>query len=198
MNHPLQDALGGINIYLIGMMGSGKTTIGQQLATQLGYRFIDTDALITQIAGQSIADLFALEGEAAFRQLETQVLAELSAYACQKLAIATGGGIVLRRQNWSYLHHGIVVWLDVPVSVLCDRLNQDRHRPLLQGVDPVATLTHLLEQRQSRYAQADIRLAVTLGETPVQVVDRLLHTLPKILKSQSDRPDLSQIENALN
>ena len=125
-----------LNLYLIGLMGSGKTTIGKALSEKLSYRFFDTDAVIEQAAQQSIAQIFATSGEATFRQLETQVLAELSAY--RRLAIATGGGIILDRQNWSYLKHGLIVWLDAPVEDICDRLQGDTSRPLLQGADPQA------------------------------------------------------------
>jgi shikimate kinase len=94
------ERLQGINIYLIGMMGAGKSSTGIQLAERLGYRFFDTDAVIEAAAGQTIPAIFEHQGEDAFRELETQVLAELSAY--QRLVIATGGGIVTRPMNWSY------------------------------------------------------------------------------------------------
>jgi shikimate kinase (EC 2.7.1.71) len=103
------DLLRGVNLYLVGMMGAGKTTVGRILAKKLKYHFFDTDAVIAQVANQSIADIFAEQGEEAFRELETQVLGQLSAYT--NLIVATGGGIILRLTNWSYLHHGIVVWL---------------------------------------------------------------------------------------
>ena len=93
----MNDLLKGINVFLIGMMGAGKTTVGGLLASELGYGFCDTDALIEQIAGKTINEIFAEDGEETFRQLETQVLSELSAY--QQLIVATGGGIVLKPQN---------------------------------------------------------------------------------------------------
>jgi shikimate kinase len=179
----LHESLTGLNLYLIGMMGSGKTTVGKHLATHLGYRFVDTDSLVERVAGQSIQTIFESQGEEVFRQLEGQVLAEVSAYAYQKLAIATGGGIILRRENWSYLHHGLVIWLDVPVSVLCQRLKQDTTRPLLQAHEVEAKLQTLLDQRQSLYAQADVRVAVQAGHTAEQVVHQILDALPLVLKS---------------
>jgi shikimate kinase len=116
----LIERLKGLNLYLVGMMGAGKSSTGAALAQGLGYQFFDTDSVLEAAAAQTIPEIFAQQGEAAFRQLETQVLAELSAY--QRLVIATGGGIVSRPENWSYLHHGIVVWLDVPLAVLKQRL----------------------------------------------------------------------------
>jgi shikimate kinase len=173
--------LKGLNLYLIGMMGAGKTSVGRLLAQHLNYRFFDTDALIEQVARQSINEIFANSGEDAFRQLESQVLGEISAYT--KLTIATGGGIVLRRENWSYLHHGLIVWLDVPVEVLIARLAEDTTRPLLQNADPKGELERLLEQRQRLYAQADIQITVEAGETPEQVARRAIDLIPSVLKS---------------
>jgi shikimate kinase len=171
----------GINLYLIGMMGSGKTTVGQILAKALKYRFFDTDVVIEQLAKQSVAEIFATSGEAAFRDLETQVLAELSSY--HRLAIATGGGIVLQRKNWSHLQQGLVVWLDLPVEQICDRLQGDTSRPLLQNADLREKLTDLLEQRRILYAQADLHIAVQPDETPGQLAVRILDTIPTVLKS---------------
>lgn len=181
-----QALLKGVNLYLIGMMGSGKSTVGKAIAQQLGYRFFDTDTVITQVAGKSIVEIFAEQGEIAFRQLETKVLAELSAYT--RLAIATGGGIVIERMNWSYLRHGIVVWLDVPVADLYERLKQDTSRPLLREVDPLATLTRILDQRHHLYEQADLRVTLTQQETPNQAAARILEELPAILRTEWPQP----------
>jgi len=179
----VKDFLKGTNVYLVGMMGAGKTTVGRLVAKHLGYRFFDTDKVIEQVTGQSVGEMFSQMGEAGFRQIETQVLAELSAYT--RLTIATGGGIVLKRDNWSYLHHGIVVWLDVPVEQLYARLRHDQTRPLLRSPDPLATLEQLLSDRQPLYAQADLR--VTLDqleppESPDQVATRVLEAIPTVLK----------------
>ncbi|MCX7595695.1 MAG: shikimate kinase [Fischerella sp.] len=183
MNNRLQ----GINLYLIGMMGSGKTTLGRLLAPQLGYGFVDTDNLLEKAAGKTINQVFAEEGEAAFRQLESQVLAEVCAFT--KLVVATGGGIVLRRENWSYLHHGLVVWLDVPVEILYNRLVDDTTRPLLQDIDPEEKLRSLLKQRQPLYAQADLRITVSEGETPEQITTRVLEAIPSVLKQPVSPPN---------
>ena len=167
------------NLYLVGMMGAGKTTIGRKLANRLGYRFLDTDALIEQTAGQPIADLFARTGEAAFRTLETQVLAQVSAHT--QLVVATGGGIVINPMNWSYLRHGVVIWLDVPVPVLVSRLSGDTARPLLKDVDITAKLEALLAKRGDRYAQADICIPYE-GKSVGKTCDRILSAIQQRLR----------------
>jgi shikimate kinase len=178
------DFLKGVNLYLIGMMGVGKTTVGKLLAAKLNYRFFDTDAVIEQAANQSIAQIFAESGEDSFRQLETQVLSELCAY--KRLVIATGGGIVLRRENWSYLRHGIVLWLDVPLEQLHQRLRSDTTRPLLQTPDWADKLQSLMEQRQSLYAQADVHIQCGGSESPAAIVDRALIQIQQALKPDLD------------
>lgn len=175
--------LNGLNLYLIGMMGAGKSTVGKVLSKQLGYRFFDTDTVIEQAAAQSVNEIFATSGEPAFRELETQVLAELSAYA--KLVIATGGGIVLRQMNWSHLRHGLVIWLNVPVNQLYDRLKADTTRPLLQGDHPEEKLRSILEQRQLLYAQADLCITVAAEESPEQLATRILEQIPSVLKPEA-------------
>jgi shikimate kinase len=179
--------LKGVNLYLIGLMGVGKTTVGQELTKELGYAFVDTDEVITKATKLSIPEIFDREGEAAFRQLETEVLQQISAYT--KLCIATGGGIVLRKQNWGYLRHGIVVWLDAPLEVLCARLTEDTTRPLLRNVDLKAKLKSLLEERQALYAQADLHITIQSGETPEEIAHRLLAAIPTILKKPVTPPD---------
>ena len=163
-----------------------KTTVGGLLASELDYRFWDTDELIEQMAKTTINQIFAEQGEAVFRQLETQVLSELSAYT--RLVVATGGGIVLKRQNWSHLHHGIVVWLDVSADQLQARLQGDTSRPLLDTDNLGAKLETLLEQRQHLYAQADLRVTVAPEETPIAIANRILTELSQVIKSDSAPP----------
>ena len=170
---------------MIGMMGAGKTTVGRLVAQQLGYGFIDTDDVIAKAAGRSINELFAQEGEAAFRQLESEVLSQVCAHV--KLTVATGGGIILRRENWGYLRHGLVVWLDVPVEILYDRLTEDITRPLLQDVDLKGKLRSLLEERQPLYSQADLHITVDEGDTPEQIANKVMTAIPKVLKPSVSR-----------
>ncbi|TAE54673.1 MAG: shikimate kinase [Nostocales cyanobacterium] len=178
----MSNLLQGVNLYLIGMMGAGKSTIGRLLAKELGYGFVDTDDVIVKAAGKSINQIFAEEGETEFRQLESSILSQLCAYT--KLTIATGGGIVLKQENWSYLHHGLIVWLDVPVRILLQRLAEDQTRPLLQDPDPEAKLRSLLEQRQPLYSQADLHIPITEIETPEEIKTRIVSAIPTVLKTQ--------------
>jgi shikimate kinase len=179
--------LKGLNLYLIGMMGCGKTTVGQLLAKTLRYRFFDTDSVIVQSTGHEISQIFAESGEPTFRKIETQVLSELSAYT--RLVVATGGGIILERMNWSYLHQGLVVWLDVPLETLIQRLQWDTARPLLRDPDPPQKLKHLFAQRQPLYAQADLQIKVQPEATPAQVVEQLLAEIPQVIRAQTTVPD---------
>jgi shikimate kinase len=178
------DLLKGVNIYLIGMMGAGKTTVGKWLASELGYRFFDTDLLIEKVANKSVSEIFNQDGEEAFRQLESKVLQELSAYT--NLIVATGGGMILRPMNWSYLHHGVVVWLNVPVEELCDRLREDNSRPLLREGDPKVILEGIFTQRQRFYNQADVQVAAG-GDTPEVVGMRVMEELAKIVKAREEK-----------
>lgn len=178
----MNDILQGINVYLVGMMGSGKTTVGQELARHLGYRFFDTDTLIERVAEKTVSEIFATEGEVNFRQLEHQVLCELAAY--QHSVIATGGGIVIRTENWSYLRCGLVVWLDAPVETLFDRLRGDSTRPLLDDRDPLAKLEAILAARRSKYEQADLHVLFQDGESPAQIAQRIFNDIPTVLKSR--------------
>ena len=168
------------------MMGAGKTTVGRLLASELDYRFVDTDEVIEQTAKTTINQIFAEQGEASFRQLETQVLSQLSAYT--RLVVATGGGMVLKRQNWSYLHHGVVVWLDVSAEQLQARLQGDTSRPLLNSDNLRNKLETLLAQRQHLYAQADVRVTVSPEEPPTAISNRTLAQLSQVVTPETAPP----------
>lgn len=182
----MSSLLKGVNLYLVGMMGAGKTTVGQEIARRLSYGFLDTDAVIAQVTKKSINQLFAEVGEAEFRQIESKILAEVCAYT--NLAIATGGGIVTQQKNWSYLRHGLIVWLDVPIEVLADRLANDNTRPLLQDAALLDKLQLLLQQRRSLYNQADLRIEVSAEETAAQIAARLITEIPTVLKPEASPP----------
>ena len=168
--------LQGISLYLIGMMGSGKTTIGKLLADRFEYQFFDTDQLIEQITQQSVNEIFAESGESVFRQLETQVMSELSSYV--RKMVSTGGGIVTTPENWGHLRSGVIIWLDVPIDVLKSRLESDTSRPILQSsVDLETKLESLFCDRSELYAQADVRISIEHHDTPEIICDRILSAL---------------------
>jgi shikimate kinase len=182
----LRRRLEGINLYLVGMMGAGKSAVGRPLAQALGYRFVDADTAIEQVAGQSIPSLFADAGEAGFRSLETAVLGQIASW--HSLVVATGGGVVTRPENWGHMRQGVVIWLDAPAAVLLGRLNADpTPRPLLDSDDPAARLQALLQERLPLYGQADLRISQGDG-TPEQVAAQVLGALPTILKSPETIP----------
>ena len=183
----LRQRLGGRSLYLIGMMGSGKTSTGRPLAERLDYGFVDADAVIEQAAGCTIPEIFERDGEAGFRELETQVMSAI----CQRhsLVVATGGGVVTQRKNWGLLHSGIVIWLDVMRDQLLARLRADAtERPLLQTPDPEAALDDLLAQRKPLYAEADLTVVID-QEDPATVADGILQLLPGLLKDPHQRPE---------
>ena len=183
----LRQRLGGRSLYLIGMMGSGKTSTGRPLAERLGYGFVDADAVIEQAAGCTIPEIFERDGEAGFRELESQVMSAI----CQRhsLVVATGGGVVTQRKNWGLLHSGIVIWLDVMRDQLLARLRADTtERPLLQTPDPEAALDDLLAQRKPLYAEADLTVVID-QEDPATVADGILQLLPGLLKDPHQRPE---------
>ena len=187
------DRLQGLNLYLIGMMGTGKTTVGQRLAKELGYRFFDTDVLIERVAQKSINDLFAEDGETFFRDLESQVLGEVS--ACTRSVIATGGGAVLRPVNWGYLRHGLIIWLDAPISLLVERLAEDDTRPLLEMDNLSLKLETLFAERKSLYQEADLQIAITKNENPEQIVSKILEQIPNVLKSYEKSTQAEQLNS---
>ena len=181
----LKQRLGGRSLYLVGMMGSGKTSTGRPLAERLSYGFVDADAVIEQAAGCTIPEIFEQNGEAGFRAIETQVLNAISQR--HSLVVATGGGVVTQPENWGLLHSGIVIWLDVVPDQLLQRLNADSTvRPLLQTADPEAALNALLNERRPLYAEADLTVVIN-DETPEAVADGILQLVPSLLKDPTQR-----------
>ena len=181
----LKQRLGGRSLYLVGMMGSGKTSTGRPLAERLGYGFVDADAVIEQAAGCTIPEIFEQNGESGFRALETQVLNAISQR--HSLVVATGGGVVTQSQNWGLIHSGIVIWLDVERDQLLKRLRADETaRPLLQRTDPEAAVDALLEERRPLYAEADLTVVID-DESPEVVADGILQLLPGLLRDPTQR-----------
>ena len=140
------------NIYLVGLMGAGKTTIGRQLARRLGRRFYDSDHEIVARTGVPIPTIFEIEGEEGFRRRESLAIAELTSGT--DIVLATGGGVVLSPENRKLLHEtGWVVYLNVPPVMLFERTRHDRNRPLLRVEDPLAKLEELHAQRDPLYRE---------------------------------------------
>ena len=172
----LAEALQNVNLYLIGMMGSGKTSVGELVSRQLGsYTFLDTDATLEAATKRTVADIFEKDGEAAFRELEGSIMEQVAAYV--RLVVATGGGVVTRQQNWASLRQGIVVWLDPDVETLTARLSSGDEagkRPLLQEADVGATLAATLEKRREFYEQCDVRVSIQGEENASDTAARVV------------------------
>lgn len=165
------------SIVLTGPMGSGKTSVGHLLARQLGYDFVDLDALIVEQEGSSINEVFARGGEQLFREMETASLATLADRT--RMVLSTGGGVVLREENRLLLRMiGQVVNLTASVATLAERLAQADDRPLLQGEESrEERLGRILRERECFYADADIRIDTT-GKTLEDVAAEILRRLP--------------------
>ncbi|MEM8955971.1 MAG: shikimate kinase [Verrucomicrobiota bacterium] len=141
------------NVILIGFMGSGKTTLGQELAPRLDFAFIDTDNLVVSQAGKPIPKIFADHGEEHFRDLESRALSSLIQESSK--VIATGGGIVLRPENRALLRKiGFTVWLDASEDTIFDRVSRNTERPLLHTDNQRETIARLLTQRRPLYQES--------------------------------------------
>ena len=160
------------SLYLVGMMGAGKTTVGRLLARRLKLRFFDSDHEIEDRCGVKIPTIFEIEGEAGFRAREAQALAELT--TLDGIVLATGGGAVLAEGNRRMLaDRGVVIYLRARPEDLYERVRQDRNRPLLATADPLARLHELYTQRDPLYREvADI--TVETGAQGVQGLTRQL------------------------
>lgn len=164
------------NIYLLGMMGSGKSVTGKALAAMLGYEFTDLDAEIEKKEGRKIARIFEENGEPYFRDVETAVLKEFS--AVPNRVFATGGGIVLKDENIEIMKStGRGIFLETSLSVLWERVRQSKDRPLLNTPDPKGTLERIMENREYRYTKASDLSVLTDGLSPQQVAKQIAELL---------------------
>jgi shikimate kinase len=163
---------GGRNIFLVGMMGAGKTTAGRLLARRLKREFLDSDHEIERRCGVKVPVIFEIEGEAGFRAREAALIAELT--ALENVVLATGGGAVLDADNRRHLAaRGTVIYLHAPPAALFERVRQDKNRPLLATTDPQARLQELYAVRDPLYREiADI--VVDTGRQSVQNLARHL------------------------
>jgi shikimate kinase len=150
-----------VNLALIGFMGTGKTSVGRHVAEQLGFEFIDTDELIQTDTGRTIADIFARDGEPAFRALEKQVVRKLSTR--EKTLIATGGGLPTNEENLAALKSfALVICLWASPEKIWERVKNQSHRPLLHDADPQKKIRDLLAVREPFYRQADVLINTDL------------------------------------
>ena len=184
----LKEKLGGRNIFLIGMMGSGKSQTGPVLAKMINYAFVDTDDVIEKASKQSISSIFEKDGEKVFRDVEKKVLKEISQH--HSLVIATGGGLVTLPENWGILHQGIVIWLDLDLIRSIKRLESDQNRrPLLLGDNLAENFSQIYESRKPIYLESDLRIEVE-DQSPYEVATMVAEHLPSILidpETQAER-----------
>ena len=160
------------NLFLVGLMGAGKTTVGKLLAKHLGKQFIDSDHEIERRTGIKVHLIFELEGEAGFRAREVAIIEELTQQ--ENIVLATGGGAILQAENREALHNrGTVIYLRANVEDLWRRTRHDKSRPLLQTENPRARLQQLLSQRDPLYRET-AHLVVDTGEQNVQKLLRHL------------------------
>lgn len=172
MNAPTPASL----IFLVGYRGTGKSTVGRLVAGRLGWDFRDADAEIEAVAGTTIADIFAAEGEAGFRDREARVLGELA--AADRRVLATGGGVVLRPANRDVLRTGFVAWLTAPADVLWDRLCWDpttaARRPNLTASGGLDEVAKLLAVREPLYREVAAITIDTAARSPDMVAADIL------------------------
>jgi 3-dehydroquinate synthase len=171
------------NIFLVGLMGSGKTTVGRALAKRLNKRFFDSDHEIEARTGASIPLIFEIEGEASFRQREADMIRDLT--ACEGVVLATGGGSILNPQSRDFLKsRGLVIYLRAGVSSILQRTGHDKNRPLLQTADPRGRLEELALQREPYYQE----VADVVIETGRPNVQYLVQTIVAYLENLPEKP----------
>ena len=162
------------NIVLTGFMGTGKSSVGVELAVKLGYRYLDLDCVITDHAGMSVNRIFAEHGELYFRDLETKAIEEI-AYM-ENLVISTGGGAVIRDKNRELLRSaGVVINLVASAEEIFSRLQTDCSRPLLKDDMSLEKIMKMLEEREPFYADSDIRIDTVGKKVEDVVLEILLH-----------------------
>ncbi len=163
-------------IFLVGPMGSGKSSVGRELARRLGLTFIDADAELEARTGVSIPWIFDVEGEEGFRRREAALVDELTDR--DDVVLATGGGVVETAANCDVLGaRGVVVYLHAPVAVQLERTRGDRNRPLLQTEDPEGRLSALMERREPLYREVADVVVETTGGTARSVAERVVRAL---------------------
>lgn len=169
------------NIFLVGLMGAGKTTVGKQLAKRLGKVFYDSDHEIESRTGVNIPVIFELEGETGFRKRETAAIEDLA--RMKDIVLATGGGAILSKQNRENLsQNGLVIYLRAHVDELWHRTRNDKNRPLLQTDDPRAKLEKLFSERDPLYRE----IADIIVDTGEQSVGSIVQHLEELLNKHAN------------
>ena len=165
-------------IVLVGLMGSGKTTVGKRIAQELGYEFADSDDLVASAAGKSVRDMFSQDGEAVFRKYESDAIRSILADGKSSIVLATGGGAVISSENRTVISHHAshVVWLDASVADLVVRTKSGTARPLLDG-DAGKTLQSLSDQRSAWYEEVATLRIDTRGKSVAKVCSAVLEAI---------------------
>lgn len=163
------------NIVLVGMMGAGKTTIGELLATKLNRELKDIDRVIEQEQKKSIIEIFTNDGEEAFRQLESETIEKFSNMS--DLIISTGGGALEKANNLSNLQkNGIIIYLKADIEELFKRVKNETQRPLLKEQDPLEVIKKLIKKREKFYLMADITI-ITDNKSPEKITEEIIKAI---------------------
>ncbi len=167
-----------MNIFIVGPMGSGKSTVGKIIANELFLSFLDTDDEIEKSTGVSIDWIFDLEGEEGFRKRESAILGDLAEK--NSIVLSTGGGIILSDANRDLLSaRGSVFYLDTPIDIQLERTSKDQDRPLLKEGDPAKILTKLHKERESLYQSVADHIVETASKSSQEVANEII----KLVKS---------------
>lgn len=163
------------NIVLVGMMGAGKTTIGELLATKLNRELKDIDRVIEQEQKKSIIEIFTNDGEEAFRQLESETIEKFSNMS--NLIISTGGGALEKANNLSNLQkNGIIIYLKADIEELFKRVKNETQRPLLKEQDPLEVIKKLIKKREKFYLMANITI-ITDNKSPEKITEEIIKAI---------------------
>ncbi len=175
------------NVYLVGMMGAGKTTLGKALAQKTGREFVDTDRVLVERTGVPVATVFEIEGEEGFRRREAAIIAELAARS--GCIVATGGGAVLAEENRRLMRSsGTVVYLRARLDNLWERTRHDASRPLLATPDPRGTLAAILERRDPIYRETAHLVVETSSQNAATLVSRVVAALRQHQETHGQTP----------
>jgi shikimate kinase len=167
------------NVVLIGFMGSGKSSVGRELARRWGFRFLDTDSIIRNQLGKSISEIFSVFGVPFFRDQEFATLTKL--LHCHRSVIATGGGIVIQPRNANLLGKlGTTIWLKADQATIFERVSRNKNRPLLQTDDPETTIARLLAERAPLYESTADLIVDSSGLSHHEVAERVIAGLKSL------------------